>query len=152
MPAVSLPRLLQGDGDEAASHHVNSTPFCQPEGFKSALASFLVPSTCTSFLSSGPRSSKINLEPTSFGAGEATAGLRKASDFLFSIDSGKAWDNIQELLKTPAVLSKHGHDYEYWVSEADDTNNDLRRAKDILLEAIADQAPLPEDQPQTSQE
>mmetsp|Transcript_3913 Transcript_3913/g.4472 ORF Transcript_3913/g.4472 Transcript_3913/m.4472 type:complete len:148 (+) Transcript_3913:73-516(+) len=92
------------------------------------------------------RNTSLHLAPTSFGAGTATAGLRKGSDFLFSIDSGKAWDDIQELFKTPAVLSKHGQDYEYWVAEADDTTNDLNRAKDILQEALADQAPQPEEQ------
>ena len=96
---------------------------------------------------------KLQLAPTSFGAGTATAGLRQASDFLFSIDSGKAWDDIQELFKTPAVLSKHGEDYEYWVSEADDTTSDLKRAKDILQDALAEQAPQPEEQkPETNQE
>ena len=96
---------------------------------------------------------RLHLAPTNFGAGTATAGLQQGSDFLFSIDSGKAWDDIQELLKTPAVLSKHGKDYEYWVSEADDTTSDLRRAKDILQEALAEQAPQPEEEkPETNQE
>eukprot|EP00435_Cladocopium_sp_Y103_P022204 s2497_g5.t1 len=96
---------------------------------------------------------RSHLLPTSFGAGTAAAGLRKASDFLFSIDSGKAWEDIQELFKTPAVLSKHGQDYEYWVSEADDTTSDLRRAKDILQDALAEQAPQPEqEKPETNQE
>ena len=99
------------------------------------------------------RSQRSRLSPTSFGAGTAAAGLRKASDFLFSIDSGKAWEDIQELFKTPAVLSKHGQDYEYWVSEADDTTSDLRRAKDILQDALAEQAPQPEqEKPETNQE
>ena len=90
---------------------------------------------------------------TSFGAGEAAAGLRKASDFLFSIDSGQAWDDVQELLKTPAVLGKHGQDYEHWVSEVDDTNTDLRRAKELLQDALAEQAPQPEEEePDMSQE
>lgn len=99
------------------------------------------------------RSQRSHLSPTSFGVGTAAAGLRKASDFLFSIDSGKAWEDIQELFKTPAVLSKHGQDYEYWVSEADDTTSDLRRAKDILQDALAKQAPQPEqEKPETNQE
>ena len=90
---------------------------------------------------------------TSFGAGEATAGLRRASDFLFGIDSGQAWDDVQELLKTPAVLGKHGQDYEHWVAEVDDTNADLRRAKEMLKDAMAGQAPQPEEaEPDMSQE
>lgn len=91
--------------------------------------------------------------PTSFGAGEASAGLRKASEFLFHIDSGKAWDDLQELFKTPSVLEKYDKDYEYWISEANDANNDLRRAKQMLQESLEQQAEQPEDQkPQTQQE
>ena len=104
----------------------------------------LKPDQWNNFL--GHETKTTRLGPTSFGVGEATAGLQKGVKFLFSIDSGKAWDNIRELLKTPAVLDKHGESYEYWVSEADDANNDLRRAKDILLEAVAEEAPQAEDQ------
>ena len=83
---------------------------------------------------------------TCFGVGEAAAGLRSASDFLFSIDSGRAWDQFQELFKTPAVLAKYDKDFEYWVAEATDANNDLLRAKGLLQQALADQAPQPEDE------
>ena len=84
---------------------------------------------------------------TSFGVGEATAGLRKGSEFLFNIDSGKAWDQFQELFKTPAVLAKYDKDFEYWVAEATDANNDLLRAKELLQQALQDQAPqIEEDQ------
>ena len=83
---------------------------------------------------------------TCFGVGEATASLRSASDFLFNIDSGKAWDQFQELFKTPAVLAKYDKDFEYWVAEATDANNDLVRAKDLLQQALQDQAPQLEDE------
>ncbi|CAE7237416.1 grpE, partial [Symbiodinium pilosum] len=83
---------------------------------------------------------------TCFGVGEAAAGLRSASDFLFSIDSGRAWDQFQELFKTPAVLAKYDKDFEYWVAEATDANNDLNRAKELLQQALQNQAPQPEDE------
>ena len=90
---------------------------------------------------------------TSFGVGEATAGLRKGSEFLFNIDSGKAWDQFQELFKTPAVLAKYDKDFEYWVAEATDANNDLVRAKELLQQALQDQAPqIEQDQTEIDQD
>ncbi|CAE7942269.1 grpE [Symbiodinium sp. KB8] len=84
---------------------------------------------------------------------KATAGLRKGSEFLFNIDSGKAWDQFQELFKTPAVLAKYDKDFEYWVAEATDANNDLVRAKELLQQALQDQAPqIEQDQTEIDQE
>ena len=45
------------------------------------------------------------------------------------------------------MLAKYDKDFEYWVAEATDANNDLLRAKELLQQALQDQAPqIEEDQ------
>mmetsp|Transcript_32911 Transcript_32911/g.61675 ORF Transcript_32911/g.61675 Transcript_32911/m.61675 type:complete len:161 (+) Transcript_32911:81-563(+) len=89
---------------------------------------------------------------TCFGVGDATAGLRDASEFLFSIDNGRAWDQFQELFKTPAVLGKFDKHYEWWIAEATDASSDIRRAKELLKQALQQQAPQVDDKPATDEQ